>query len=411
MAGRHMSEKKTIALVIMDGLGDRPNPLLHDRTPMESAYMPNLNKMARRSLCGVMYPYKQGIVCGSDTSHLSILGYDPEKYYTGRGPFEALGLGMEVQPGDIAFRANYATRNNLIVKDRRAGRMTESTESLSKSLCMEIDDIKVEVASGVEHRAALILKGSELSDQVTDTDPHEVGKGVRLPEAKNKASIKTSYILKEFQLRSRKILNDHPFNKKLESQGRPLANELLLRGAGMVPRLESFKEKYGMTSAYIIGIPMIKGLAELLKMKHIDVPGITGSVDTNYIGKIKAISDNIGKYDFILTNIKATDVAAHDKDPRLKKEVMERIDEAMEPLLSMEDNALIILTGDHSTSSLSGEHTGDPVPIMFYTNNQYINPAEGFNERACSKTGFNIEGGNVMNYALQLTERLEKYGA
>ena len=406
-----MIGKKSIVLIIMDGLGDRPSPILGGRTPMDSSYMPNMNRMARKSIGGLMHPFKKGIVCGSDTSHLSILGYDPEKYYTGRGPFEALGLGMKVEPGDIAFRANYATRDGNIIKDRRAGRIRDSTSSLSRDISFKVDDVQIEVASGVEHRAALLMKGSGLSDKIKDTDPHEVGKVYEQPEFTEEEGRKTSYILKNYMEKARKILENHSFNQNLLRNGHLPANELLLRGAGRAPMLENFGKKYGLNAGYIIGIPMIRGLAEMVGMEKIKVSGMTGSTDTNYRGKIEAVANNMGKYDFILVNIKATDVAAHDKNPVLKREVMEKIDEAMELLVELKDRALFILTGDHSTSSTSGEHTGDPVPILFYTSGINTLPAESFTERSCGKTGFTLRGLNVMDYALQLTERLEKYGA
>lgn len=406
-----MSKKKAIVLIIMDGLGDRPSSKFNGKTPMESAYMPNMNKMARNSISGLMHPFREGVVCGSDTSHLSILGYDPEKYYTGRGPFEALGLGMKVEPGDIAFRANYATREGKTITDRRAGRIEKSTSQLSRGISFKVDDVEIQVASGVEHRAALLMKGSGLSDKVKDTDPHEAGKPYNDPDFVHEEGRKTSYILKNYMERARIILDSHPFNEELKKNGKLQANELLLRGAGIAPRLENFGKKYGLKAGYIIGIPMIKGLAEMIGMERINVEGMTGSVNTNYRGKIKAIVDGIEKYEFILVNIKATDVAAHDRDPVLKREVMERIDEAMEPLSALKDRALLVFTGDHSTSSVSGEHTGDPVPIMFYTDDINKRESESFNERSCGKTGFSLRGQNVMDYALQISERLEKYGA
>lgn len=403
--------RKSIILIVMDGLGDRPAKSLNNRTPLESAYIPNMNHMARNGISGMLYPVHQGIVCGSDTSHLSLLGYDPEEVYTGRGPFEAMGLGMSVHPGDVAFRANFATREGNIIKDRRAGRIEISTEELSKALSMKIEDIDISVSSGVEHRAALVMHGPGLSGDVTDSDPHEVNRKVKRIEPKDEKSEKTARIINEFLERSRKILDDHPLNRSRLSSGRLPANELLLRGAGQAPFLAPFKEKYGMEGAYIIGIPMIRGLAEMIGLKRIDVPGITGGKNTNYDGKLRYARENSDKFDFILMNIKAPDAAAHDMRPEEKREVLEKIDEAMGNILGIEDRTLVILTGDHSTSSISGEHTGDPVPVTFYTGGTRKLRADGFNEKACSETGFSIESGRLMTFALQLTDRLEKYGA
>ncbi len=403
--------KKSIILIIMDGLGDRPSEKFRGRTPLEASYTPNMNRMARNGISGLMYSVDQGMVCGSDTSHLSILGYDPRKVYTGRGPFEAMGLGMEVKPGDIAFRANYGTRKDHKVIDRRAGRIEDSTEELSNALSMEIEDVKITVKSGVEHRAALVMHGPGLSEKITDSDPHQAGEEIRRVEPLEKEADKTARILNEYLERSRKILDGAPLNKKRVNEGKLPANELLLRGAGQAPVIPSFEEKYGMKGAYIIGIPMIKGLAEMIDLKRIEVPEITGGKNTNYTGKLRAARENSSKFDFILMNIKAPDATAHDRSPEEKKWVMERIDEAMGNLLGIEDDALVILTGDHSTSSTTGEHTGDPVPLILYTSGIRKIPSERFSEGACARTGFTIKSGDLMNYALQITDRLEKYGA
>ncbi|MGP6293548.1 2,3-bisphosphoglycerate-independent phosphoglycerate mutase [Caldiplasma sukawensis] len=403
--------KKTIVLIVMDGLGDRPSPNLGNRTPLEFSYHPNLNRMARNSISGLCYPVSQGLVCGSDTSHMSLLGYDPSRYYTGRGPFEALGLGMDVNPGDIAFRANYGTRRDGKIVDRRAGRIEENTQALSEALSVEIDGVTFKVKSGVEHRAALVMHGENLSDAVSDTDPHHENGDALFSKPLKPEAEETSRILNEFIRRSREILDQHPFNRKRSEEGKLPANEILLRGPGKMPYMEPFSEKYGMSSAFVIAIPMIKGLARLLKMQEIKVNGITGSVNSNFKNKIEAIDRNIGDYDFILCNIKGTDAAAHDRNPEMKAEVLEKIDMAMEPLVSRGNDALIVITGDHSTSSVSGEHTGDPVPIMFFTEGANKIPSESFTEKWISKTGFSIMSGNVMNYSRQLTDRLEKYGA
>ena len=404
-------EKKTIVFIIMDGLGDRPSAKLKERTPLEAAYTPNMDYMARNGIAGMIYPVRQGLVCGSDTSHLSLLGYDPLKVYTGRGPFEAMGLGMDVMAGDIAFRANYATRKDRTIVDRRAGRIDEPTEPLSKAISIEIDGVKIEVSSGVEHRAALVMHGPGLSPEVSDTDPHVNGKEAHHSMPENETATRTSIILEKYLERSRSILDEHPMNRKRVADGKMPANEILLRGAGKAPELEQFQQKYSMNGSYIIGIPMIRGLAKMIGMKEIPVKGMTGSHNTNYNGKLIAASENIGRSDFILMNIKAPDAAAHDRDPIKKMEAMERIDSAIENIFGREDESLIILTGDHSTSSMSGEHTGDPVPVVFYSAGVRKQGATGFNEKDCARTGFVMESGNAMNYSMQLVDRLEKYGA
>ena len=177
-------QKRKAVLIILDGVGDRANPQLDYKTPLQYAKTPNLDRIAKKSVVGLMDPIAPGIRAGSDTSHLNILGYDPYKVYTGRGPFEAAGLDMDLEPGDIAFRCNFATVDeNLVVVDRRAGRIKEGTEELLKEIDgMVIEDVKIFVKPGVEHRAALVLRGPGLSPEVSDVDPHDIG--VKIHEAK-----------------------------------------------------------------------------------------------------------------------------------------------------------------------------------------------------------------------------------
>ena len=403
---------KKIMLIIMDGLGDRPNDNLGGKTPLEAAYIPNMNRITSNGIGGMMFSVDQGVVCGSDTSHLSILGYDPVKYYTGRGPFEAMGLGIEVRKSDVSFRANFATRdeNNIII-DRRAGRLDEDATELCKALSVEIDGIEFIVKNGVEHRAALVMRGNGLSDKISDSDPHSVGKAPNSIFPTSPEGKLTADVLNKYLARSREILKNHPFNMQRISAGKLPANEILLRGAGITPKIDPFLDVYEMPGAYAVGIPMIKGLANLVGLEEIKVQGITGSTDTNYKGKIKAAIEGLLKKDFVLVNIKAPDVAAHDKNPILKRNVIEMIDEAMEPLVDILEETVIVMTGDHSTSSESGEHTGDPVPIAISSYGIRTNGCARFDEKNCGISSFRIYSRNVMQYAMQLADRAEKYGA
>jgi len=193
-------------ILIGDGMGDRPVSQLGGKTPLEVAQTPNLDRIAREGECGLMDPIAPGIRAGSDTSHLAILGYDPFECYTGRGPFEALGIGMDVKPGDIAFRCNFATVDeDLVVLDRRAGRIREGTHELAEALNEEIGEIegvRCIVKESVEHRAALILRGEGLGDKVSDVDPHETGRKIHEAEGEDEPSRRAARVLNEFVRRS-----------------------------------------------------------------------------------------------------------------------------------------------------------------------------------------------------------------
>lgn len=403
---------KKIFMIILDGLGDRPNEILNGRTALQAAYRPNLNHLSQIGLNGLMAPISDGLRVGSDTSHLSLLGYNPLEVYTGRGPFEAMGLGMEVKPGDIAFRANFATRNedNIIV-DRRAGRINSGTDKLAEILNMEIDGIKFYVKEGVEHRAALLLRGDNLSDMVTDSDPHSVGLPPHRVEARSKEADFTASVINKFLERSRELLSDDAINTERKKNGEMQANEILIRGPGKAPMIQPFSENFGLKGACVVGIPMIAGICNLVGMDVIKFKGATGRVDTDYEGKVRTSIEALKTYDFVLMNIKAPDVAGHDGDPLLKTEVIERIDKALANVKNILDETVVVITGDHSTPCSTRDHTGDSVPIIFATSGIRRDRATLYDEVNSSKGALRISSNNVMLYLMNLSDRAEKYGA
>ena len=403
---------KKLLLFVLDGLGDRPNPMLNGETPLQAAYRPNLNALVSSGLGGLMYPVRKGLVCGSDTSHLSLLGYDPEAVYTGRGPFEAMGLGIIAEPGDIAFRANFATRSREgIIVDRRAGRDIPESGSLSKKISFTMKGTQFIVREGVEHRAALVVRGKDLSPEISDSDPHEQGKpAMKIKPLSNDAE-HTADILNEYLDRIRDILDTSPENRDRESRGKPPANELLLRGAGITPRLEPFNKRYGLNGACLAGIPLITGIGNLAGLHLLKHPGATGRVDTDYRGKVREAVRALDVHDFVLVNIKAPDIAGHDGDPLLKRDVIEKIDDAMGQVIGISDDTVICVTGDHSTPCTTKEHSGDPVPILFSGNGMRRNGVRHFDEVSCGYSGFDLLSGDVMTMMLQLSDKLEKYGA
>ncbi|MDP8011206.1 MAG: 2,3-bisphosphoglycerate-independent phosphoglycerate mutase [Thermoplasmata archaeon] len=403
---------KKILLIILDGLGDRPSKDLGNKTPLQAANKKNLNFLASKGMVGLFDPISPGIRPGSDTAHLSILGYDPYKTYTGRGPFEALGLGMDLKPGDVAFRGNFATVNdNFIVVDRRAGRIDNGTDELAKSLNMKIGDVEILVKEGVEHRAAVVLRGKNLSSKITDVDPHQENASVKESKPLDEKAKLTSDLINEFTRRSYKILDSHPINIERKKSGKNPANILLVRGAGIVPELEDFNKKFNLKAACIVGVPLISGICKLAGIKPISVPGATGTLNTNMENKIKYAIENLKEFDFILMNIKATDIAGHDGNAILKKEVIERADKAFEPLLEHLDEYTIMITGDHSTPCSVKDHTGDPLPVLISTSGIRSDGIDEWNEISAAKGSLRISGKDVINVLLNYSDRAEKFGA
>jgi 2,3-bisphosphoglycerate-independent phosphoglycerate mutase len=405
-------------LLVCDGMADRPVPELGARTPLEAADNANMNTLALQGECGLMDPIAPGVRAGSDTSHLAILGYDPYAVYTGRGPFEAAGIGMDVKKGDIAFRCNFSTvDDNMVVIDRRAGRIEEGTDQLAAAVNgMQIEDVTVYFKESVAHRGALVLRGPGLGAAVTDADPHKVGEKVHEAhplDPNDSASAKTARIVNEFVRRSYEILKDHPVNKARVAESKLPANIILPRGAGVAPHIQSFEEKYGLKAAAVVETGLIAGIAVYLGMDVIDVPTATGGLDSDIMSMGRAVIKGLKDHNFVLCNIKGCDIAGHDGDPRAKVEFIQRIDEVVGMLVQeVDEYTYIILTADHATPVSTKDHSGDSVPIVFYGPGVRVDSVQAYDERSVVGGGLvRITGTSVMPILTQLMNIQEKFGA
>ena len=405
-------------LVICDGMADRPVPELGGMTPLEAADNPNMNTLALQGECGIMDPIAPGIRAGSDTSHLAILGYDPFTTYTGRGPFEAAGIGMDVKQGDIAFRCNFSTvDSDMVITDRRAGRIETGTDQLAAAVNgMKIEDVTCYFKESVAHRGALVLRGPGLGPAVTDADPHEVGEKVHEAHAldpSDAASAKAARIVNVFVRKSYELLRDHPVNKAREAQGKAPANIILPRGAGLAPHLGSFEERYHLRPAAVVETGLIAGIACYLGMDIIEVPGANGGLDSDIMAMGDAIIKALDDHSFILCNIKGGDIAGHDGDAKAKMEFIERTDEVIGMLMDRADEqTYVILTADHSTPVAIKDHSGDPVPIVFHGPGVRVDSIQAFDERSVIGGGLvRVRGIDIMNILTNLMNVQEKFGA
>lgn len=403
--------------MIIDGMGDRPLKELGYKTPLEAAITPNMDKMAENGICGIMDPIKPGIRPGSDTSHISILGYDPYEVYTGRGPFEAAGVGVDVLPGDIAFRCNFSTADeDGIIIDRRAGRIREGTEELARSINgINIDqDVEVIFKESTGHRAVLVLRGNGLSDQVSDADPKHEGKAPKMVVAidGSQEANKTANILNKIVKKSYEVLKNHPLNLKRIDAGKPPANIIIPRGAGAVPNVQPFGEKYGLKPVCIAETGLIKGIAKIAGMELVDIKGATGGIDTNLENIKNGIIETASKdYDFMLINVDGADEAGHDGQMDEKIKFIEKVDVVIGELMRIED-IYFILTADHSTPISTMDHTGDPVPIVICGPEVRVDDVKNFNERSVTKGGLcRIRGNNIMDILMDLMNLSTKFGA
>ncbi|MDT7876066.1 MAG: 2,3-bisphosphoglycerate-independent phosphoglycerate mutase [Sulfolobaceae archaeon] len=408
-----------ILFFVGDGLGDRPVTKLQGKTPLEASDKPNIKELLKSSIIGLMDPISPGVVPGSDTSHLSMFGLDPHKYYKGRGAFEAIGAGARLKHGDVAFRGNFATVNeNFIVLDRRAGRKIEEADSLVKELnekIGEIDGIRVRFYHGTEHRVAVVLSGKDLSDKVSDTDPHETGKKVLESEPldSNPQSKFTAEIVNKLTKKVYEVLSQSDYNKERIKRGEPPANIILLRGAAQYEELPRFESYTKMKAAAVSATALIKGICEQIGMKVVTPEGATGGLDTNYLGKAETAAKLLNEYDFVFLHLKATDAASHDGNVNGKVYAISMMDKMIGKILDLYGSDLIIaITGDHTTPVEVKEHTGDPVPFLLYVPYNIIPDfVSDFNEREARKGSLRIRGLDVLNILLNYSNRAEKYGA
>jgi 2,3-bisphosphoglycerate-independent phosphoglycerate mutase len=408
-------------LIIADGMADRPIKELDWKTPLEAAHKPSLNKVAKTGVCGIMDLISPGIPPGSDAATLALLGYDALKVYSGRGALEAVGSGLEVLAGDVAFRCNFATVNEkLVVLDRRAGRIANEdaaklTASLQKAR-LHKPQVKFIFKSTIQHRAVLVLRGPKLSTAVSDSDPEKVGVKVseiepldKSPEAK-----RTAEILNELTAKFRKVLETHPVNRERIKRKLPEANFILCRGAGTVPSIKPISEIYGIKGVCVAAAALVKGVCKAAGMKLVNVKGATGTPQTDFMAKAKATVQALESSDFVVLHVKATDAVSHDGDYEQKIRMIEKFDGMMGYMLDNLDlsTTYLAVTTDHTTSCITRNHEGDPVPVAITGPQVRRDGVEEFDERTCSKGGLNrIRGMDLMPILMNLIGKAKKFGA
>lgn len=382
-------------IIILDGLGDRPSPELDGQTALEAANTPVMDKLVSKGRCGLVYPLSPGVPVDTHTGCGALIGIVPEdvKKLT-RGPVEAAGVDLDMKPGDILCRANFATLEDDGVRiiDRRAERISEGTAELCQALQ------NMELKGGVigsafpasHHRVVLRLRGTNLSAAITDTDPRCTGidRGVQTSQAIDPddiCAVKTAKALNDFSQQANKILARHPLNLKRITLGKLPANGLLFRGAGAAPIVRNLISHLGLTAAIITGERTLTGLGRLSNFSVIQQPGFTGMPDTDLSGKIQAARQALEDHDLVYVHIKAPDILSHSMDALGKKVFLELVDSAMAALSDID--AVIGVSADHSTDSNTGHHCGDPVPSLLWARNGRIDAETTFNETACIRGG------------------------
>jgi len=406
--------------IIADGLGGRPTDL-EGNTCLEAAETPCLDALATRGASGLVDPIGPGVRPGSDTAHLSLLGYNPYELYTGRGVFECLGIGMNVRVGDICFRANFASvepsDDGLKLLDRRAGRIEEGQEELEEALRdLSVPGAEIEFRASTQHRGALLIRGEGLSRHISETDPHEVGAIVHgsRPTENTPGARKTAELVNRITEQSHALLKDLPLNVQRAKEGKLPANIVLLRGAADCPSIPSIESIYGVRGAVIAGGALYRGVAQACGLDVIHVDGATGGLDTDIRAKAAAVLATLESHDFVFCHLKGTDNAGHDQNAANKRAFIERMDEELFKTLIDEvdwKSSHLSFTGDHCTPIDYGDHTVDPVPVMFVGPNVSRDPATTFGERVAGQGGLGRFSGRVLPMLLGYCNWAPKFGS
>jgi 2,3-bisphosphoglycerate-independent phosphoglycerate mutase len=387
-----------IIFLIMDGLGGLPMGG-GNQTELEAASTPNLDALARKSICGLLDPIGYGITPGSGPAHFALFGYDPIKNNIGRGILEGAGIDFPMTDRDLLIRVNFATIDaNGVVVDRRAGRIdNETNKRICGKLHENIENIsdKVEVVFEPvrEHRALLVLRGDGLREEIQETDPQQTGLLPFTPKALVPEAEITAALLQELVNKVRIVLSDE---KK--------ANMMLLRGYSRYRRYPSMKERFGLNALAIAGYPMYRGIARLLGMS-------IGPQPQNIQAEFMALRENYGAYDFFFVHIKPTDSRGEDGDFDAKVKVIEEVD-ALIPLVTELNPDVLVVTGDHSTPAALASHSWHPLPVLLSSATCRPDRVEQFGERDCISGGLGrMPTVYLMALALAHARRLEKFGA
>ena len=390
----YVSTSSKIVLLVVDGLGGLPHPDTR-KSELETANLPNLDAMARESACGMTTPVVPGVAPGSGPGHLALFGYDPLKYIIGRGALEALGIEVELRPGDVAARGNFCTvdpAGNLV--DRRAGRIpTEFSTPLCERLdTIEIPGVQVDVFPVQDYRFVLRLRGEGLSEAITETDPQITGVPAMTVKPLEPSAEKTATLVNEFVSQAAGLLAE-------EERG----NMVLLRGWAQLPSLPPMGEVYRLNPGAIAAYPMYRGLATVAKMRIIP----TGRTFSDEVDTLEQEFDN---HDFFFIHYKPADAAGEDGDFDAKVKTLEDLDPLIPRIRELNPDVFMV-AGDHSTPAIMASHSWHPVPFMLHSKLTRGEGIPAFNERDCNQGSIgSIPATSIMTLAMSHSGKLTKFG-
>jgi 2,3-bisphosphoglycerate-independent phosphoglycerate mutase len=390
-----------LVLLVLDGLGDIARKEEGYHTPLEAAYTPNLDTLSKNSAQGRMIPVAPGITPGSGPGHLGLFGYDPLEFQVGRGVIEALGLGVELKPGDVCARANFATLDsNGIVTDRRAGRIpTETCEKLCAMLAAKvkkIGDTQVIIKAGKEHRFVVVFRGQGLEGPLTDADPNREGFKIPVVKPRDPKSPKQKKMAKLIAAFYKAAL-------PIIAKEKP-ANGFLMRGIAHQPNIPLFEDRYLLKPACLAVYPMYKGLAQLVGMKKIEGPQTIAEQFERYLTEYN-------NYDFFFIHYKYTDKAGEDGNFAAKQKAIEDFDAALPILLKKKPDVLAI-TGDHSTPCAAKGHSWHPQPVLLHSALSGSDKLDRFTETGANCGSLGVMEAKFLLRLMQANAKMfDKFGA
>jgi 2,3-bisphosphoglycerate-independent phosphoglycerate mutase len=382
------------AVLVGDGMADYPLKELDGRTPLEVASIPNMDEISRQGQLGLVRMIPPGLAPGSDVAMLSILGYDPRRYYTGRGPLEAVRLGIELSPEEVAFRCNLITVDDGCITDYSSGHISSrEAEELIGSLEQRLGTESTKFYPGVGYRHICVIKDTSLM-HVDCTPPHDV---IGEPIDKNMPKGEAAQRLRDLMTQSHNLLCDHELNRARVLEGKNPANMIWLWGQGGTPQIPSFRERYGIGGSVISAVDLVKGIAKLIGLEPIEVPGATGYYDTNYEAKGNYAVRCLEKESFVLVHVEAPDEAGHNADLDQKIKAIESFDRhVVGPVMERfggQSTFHAMVLPDHPTPIRLRTHTSDPVPFAWCGPGIPKDEASAFNEKQAAWSSLNIEDG------------------
>lgn len=390
-------------IILGDGMADWPIASLGGRTLLQACQTPNMDRLAREGRCGRLATVPPGYHPGSEVANLSVLGYNLDQVYEGRGALEAASIGIDLQPDDMAMRCNLICVENELIKNHSAGHITTNeADQLIRFLQKEPGNECVHFYTGVQYRHLLVIKGGD--KRINCTPPHDVPLKPFAPllvKAEHPEAEETAALLNRLILRSQEILPQHPVNQRRLAEGKDPANSIWPWSPGYRPRMEPLSSRFPQMKqgAVITAVDLIRGIGRYAGLRCIEVEGATGLYDTNYENKVQAALDALREGDFVYLHIEASDEAGHEGDIELKRRTIENLDSRVvgpiyDAVSSWNEPVAIAVLPDHPTPCELRTHTAEPVPFLIWHPNIVPDSVQTFDEAAACEGSYGLLKGD-----------------